>query len=181
MALDVYGSLLEAGHHLWIDAGCRSADDAALDTLRNTDNADIVVGLESVQSPVDLQRIVERVGPNRAVFSLDLMAGQPLGNVSAWPRSNAWTIAEHAIGQLSVRRLIVLDLANVGVGNGVGTEDLCVRLKHTHPQIEITTGGGVRGIEDVRRLTEIGVNYVLVASALHDGRITRDDIQSLAR
>ena len=59
-----------------------------------------------------------------------------------------------------------------GVSGGIGTEELCARLKRTYPEVQITAGGGVRGIDDVRRLVEIGVDRVLVASALHDGRIT---------
>ena len=70
-----------------------------------------------------------------------------------------------------VRRLIVLDLADVGVGAGVGTGDLCRRLKNAYPHLQLTAGGGVRNIDDVRRLESCGVDYVLVASALHDGRI----------
>ena len=33
-------------------------------------------------------------------------------------------------------------------------------------------GGGVRGVEDLRRLKRSGASAVLVASALHDGRLT---------
>jgi phosphoribosylformimino-5-aminoimidazole carboxamide ribotide isomerase len=66
----------------------------------------------------------------------------------------------------------VLDLARVGVGEGVGTEKLCARLKQSYPDVEITAGGGVRTLDDVHLLDTIGVDYVLVSSALHDGRIT---------
>ena len=39
--------------------------------------------------------------------------------------------------------------------------------------------GGVRDIEDVRRMQEAGIDYVLVASALHDGKITPEDVKRL--
>jgi uncharacterized protein related to proFAR isomerase len=43
--------------------------------------------------------------------------------------------------------------------------------------VEIIAGGGVRGFDDLRRLQASGVGGVLVASILHDGGIT---VQQLA-
>src|SRR5262249_48816430 len=152
--------------------GLRAADDTGLETLIADETTSIVAGLESLRSPDELQKIVTRVGSKRVVFSLDLKAGEPLGNVALWPKRDPRSIAEHAIEDLGVRRLIVLDLACVGVGAGIGTEDLCERLKQRFPEIQLIAGGGVRGIDDVARLCGLGVDRVLAASALHDGRIT---------
>ena len=178
-AFEVYDRLQREGFRLWIDAGIRTSRDGALTSLLETDAAGIIVGLESVAGPAELREIVQRAGVQSTVFSLDLKAGQPLGRADLWHTGDAWTIAEHAVEALGVRRLIVLDISRVGVGEGVGTEVLCIRLKRTYPEVQISAGGGVRGIDDVRRLHTYGVDYVLVASALHDGRITPDDVKRL--
>ncbi len=173
---DVYQKLIDNGFRLWIDAGLCDSDDANLDALMDLQTS-VIVGLESVAGPEGLRRIVARVGVERVVFSLDSKAGLPMGRVEFWPSADAWAIASHAIERIGLRRLIVLDLTKVGVGAGVGTEDLCARVKQTYPDVQLTAGGGVRGIEDVLALTRIGVDFVLVASALHDGRITPDDVK----
>jgi len=49
-------------------------------------------------------------------------------------------------------------------------------LATTFPGVEISAGGGVRGVEDLSRLRDGGVQNVLVASALHDGRLTSGDL-----
>jgi len=72
--------------------------------------------------------------------------------------------------------MIVLDLAAVGMNQGPATEELCRRLRREYPDLELTTGGGVRGPDDLRRLKDCGVNVVLVASALHDGRLKKEDV-----
>lgn len=177
-AFDVYTNIHKAGFRLWIDAGIRSAGETSAMLLREHSNS-VVVGLESLDGPTALEALVQRAGPERIVFSLDLKAGQPLGQVKAWPSAASWSIAEHAIVALGIRRMIVLDLARVGVGEGLGTEELCCRLKKTYPQLQLTAGGGVNGIDDVKRLQGIGVDHVLVASALHDGRISPDDVRRL--
>ena len=168
--LEIYRRLQGDGFRLWIDAGIRRADDAIMSSLIEQGGTAIVVGLESVEGPGELERIVERVGADRAVFSLDLKHGKPLGGASSWQTDDPWQIAERAL-TVGVRRLIVLDLADVGGGAGVGTDELCRRLKRTYPDMQLTAGGGVRGINDVHRLESNGVDRILVASALHDGRI----------
>ena len=178
-AFEVYDRLQREGFRLWIDAGIRTGRDDALAALLETDAAGIIVGLESVAGPVELREIVQLAGVRRSVFSLDLNAGRPLGRANLWHTDDPWTIAEHALEALGVRRLIVLDISRVGVGDGVGTEEFCLRLKRRYPKVEITAGGGVRGVDDVCRLHAIGVDYVLIASALHDGRITSDDLKRL--
>jgi phosphoribosylformimino-5-aminoimidazole carboxamide ribotide isomerase len=123
--------------------------------------------------------LVGVVGPERIVFSLDLNAGQPLTNVTAWRAMAPLAIAEAAIAA-GVRRLIVLDLANVGVDGGVGTLALCHELRTRQPHIEIIAGGGVRGPDDLAHMASAGCNAALVASALHDGRIDFASISNSA-
>ncbi len=174
--LATYQQLQDAGMHLWIDAGVRTHKDRTLKMLIIANADGIVVGLESIATPEDLAGAIARVGPDRVIFSLDLQAGRPLGNLEAWRTEDPFTIAARAVRQMGVRRLIVLDLARVGVGQGIGTEELCVRLKSAFPQVRLLAGGGVASMAEVRRLETSGVDQVLVASALHDGRITAADV-----
>ena len=137
----------------------------------------VVVGLETLAGPKALAEIVAEHG-DRVQFSLDLRQGVPLGDRAAWQHADAWDIAVRAV-ELGVRRLLVLDLSQVGVGEGTGTEELCRRLSRRFPDLDLSAGGGVRGLDDLHRLEAAGVGTVLVASALHDGRITRTDIDAL--
>ncbi|MBM3995702.1 MAG: hisA/hisF family protein [Planctomycetes bacterium] len=176
-AFDIYRELTAAGFQLWIDAGLHTSRDDTLVRLMEMRTAAIIIGLESVDGPDELRAIVDRAGAANIVFSLDLKAGKPLSTASQWGNDDPWQIALHAL-DFGVRRLIVLDLARVGVGEGVGTDELCVRLNQTHPKVQLIAGGGVRGIEDVTHLVQCGVDRVLVASALHDGRILPDSRHS---
>ncbi len=47
------------------------------------------------------------------------------------------------------------------------------------PRLDALAGGGVGGLEDLSRLRGCGVGMALVASALHDGRLTRSDCEEL--
>jgi phosphoribosylformimino-5-aminoimidazole carboxamide ribotide isomerase len=167
--------LHERGFRVWLDAGV--VDDLAAIAVAQQGVERVVVGLETVASPEEVARCADGLG-ERVVFSLDLRGGSPLGKVEKWRTADSFGVAEQAI-ELGVRRVLVLDLARVGVGGGTGTEELCKRLAAKFPHVEVSAGGGVRGADDLHRLRDVGVCNVLVASALHDGRLSPDDLAAL--
>jgi phosphoribosylformimino-5-aminoimidazole carboxamide ribotide isomerase len=174
----LYGDVIAAGFRAWIDAGTGTpaAAKRVADFLMGRHVAGrIVVGLESLADGAALGAIVDAVGAERLVFSLDLKNGAPLTTSSAWQERDPAEIADFAVS-LGARSLIVLDLAGVGVGQGVPTLELCRRLRASHPTLEITTGGGVRNLADLTAIREAGCDGALVASALHDGRITPEGL-----
>jgi phosphoribosylformimino-5-aminoimidazole carboxamide ribotide isomerase len=174
-ALPVYGALRSRGFRLWVDAGLRTA--SAAGPLAEAGVEGIVAGLETMAGPEVLAELCQVLG-ERVVFSLDLKGGVPLGDVSGWGSADAPVIAARGVAA-GVRRVIVLDLARVGEAAGTGTEDLCRRLAESHPEAEVFAGGGVRDLADLRRLRQCGVAGVLVASALHDGRLGPEHLQAL--
>jgi phosphoribosylformimino-5-aminoimidazole carboxamide ribotide isomerase len=98
-----------------------------------------------------------------------LKRGAPLAG-AAWRGLSPPQIAAIAL-RAGVRRMIVLDLADVGTGAGVSTLSLCRELRSLCPQLQLIAGGGVRGPADLEILARAGCDAALVASALHDGRL----------
>jgi phosphoribosylformimino-5-aminoimidazole carboxamide ribotide isomerase len=173
-ALPLYRALTAQGFALWVDAGVRQAEDAeALAEL-----VGLVVGLETVAGPATVEALARRHS-ERMLFSLDLRSGQPLADPVAWGGASASEIAARVVAA-GVRRLLVLDLARVGTDGGTGTEELCARLAATYPAVDVLAGGGIRGATDLSRLRRRGVRGALVASALHDGRLSPADLNRLA-
>jgi phosphoribosylformimino-5-aminoimidazole carboxamide ribotide isomerase len=171
-SLSLFTELQHLGFRLWVDAGV--SDAASAQSLITAGIDTVVVGLETVAGPQVLAALCnDHAG--RIVFSLDLRQGVPLGDITAWKSTNARAIADQAV-QLGVRRILLLDLARVGMSTGTGTDLLAQELIAAYPDLEIAVGGGVRDAADLRRLKAMGVQAVLVASALHDGRIGPDKL-----
>lgn len=170
---DIYREVMHCGIDLWIDAGLASDNDAReLASLRFDGRpiAGIVAGLESLDGPRALAEMVRAVDTQRLIFSLDMKHGQPVARSAAWRHLSATQIGQLAL-RLGVGRMIVLDLASVGVGCGVNTLPLCRTLRGMEPALQLIAGGGVRGPADLDALARAGCDAALVASALHDGRI----------
>ncbi len=173
---DIHQSLAEEGFELLVDAGLR--DVAGAGELFEAGAAAVIAGLETSDGPEHVRHLCTLFGTERIVFSLDLLNRRLLNPAEGWRSDDPYEVAQIAI-DAGVRNMIVLDLAGVGTGGGVPTAALCERLKLEFPELRLITGGGVRGIDDLQALGKIGVDGVLLASALHAGTLGRAEIQSL--
>lgn len=151
---------------LWVDAGAttseREAGLAAAGVARN------VVGTESLGPLSERSRVPQSVPPR--VLSVDLREGKLIS-----PRLELTGRAPAAAAplalQLGVREVLVIDLARVGSGSGPPLEAVA-ELAAALPGVEIYAGGGVRHERDLLALQAAGATGALVATALHEGRVT---------
>lgn len=169
----LYRRLADAGFLLLADAGCRNRQQAA--ALLSDGVHQLIVALEYCESPSQLSDIISQI--SNVTFSLDLKNGVPVRP----ERSQGWSkdpceIMRQAV-DCGTRSILVLDLLDVGMNTGGSTDRLCQFAKKNFPSIPVLTGGGVRGPSDLWRLEQLGIDAVLVASALHDGRLTRSDVE----
>ena len=74
----------------------------------------------------------------------------------------------------------VTDLNRDGVLEGPNFE-LYQKIKDKFPDLCIAAGGGVRSIDDIRRLKDMGLYAVIVGRALYEGKIKVEDLQEFAK
>jgi phosphoribosylformimino-5-aminoimidazole carboxamide ribotide isomerase len=166
-------NLTDNGFRLLLDSGIRSTSD--VESVDPTRVDSIVVALESIESVDVVTASIDEWGPQRTIFSVDLQRGLPMTRISRWQNSEPSSIVDEIV-QCGVERLILLDLAAVGMGTGIPTLQLCQTIKARHPTTRIVTGGGVNSPEDLRAAQDAGADGVLIASALHDGHVTAADL-----
>jgi phosphoribosylformimino-5-aminoimidazole carboxamide ribotide isomerase len=174
---EVYRSLSGEGFELLVDAGLRGIESAA--PIVSAGATQLIAGLETWPGPDELAGLCQMIGRERVIFSLDLKDGGALGELHRWGTVDPCEIGCRAV-QAGVSELIVLDLAQVGGNAGLSTVDLCRALLARFGDLRVITGGGVRDVSDLFRLQEVGIDAVLVASSLHEGRIGRAELE-LAR
>ena len=149
---------------LWVDRGL--AEDGACRAWLARGLGDLVLGSETQRDPALLARL--RAGPDaaRVILSLDFMGGRFLGPEALLRENGGWP-----------ERVIVMTLGRVGGDRG---PDLA-RLRAIGGRAagrSLIAAGGLRGAGDLTALADLGVGGVLVASALHDGRIGRREISA---
>jgi phosphoribosylformimino-5-aminoimidazole carboxamide ribotide isomerase len=178
---DRLGELARAGApcSLAVDAGI--SDPSRARRILALGAGRVVVGLETLRAFDDLAAIVgER--PERVVFSLDLRLGRPVlhraNRAPAGEKPAAVTLAGRAVAA-GAETLLLLDVGRVGTGLGVDLE-LLEKLRRRFPSARLLAGGGVGTRRDLDRICQTGCDGVLLATALHTGRVGAADVVALA-
>jgi phosphoribosylformimino-5-aminoimidazole carboxamide ribotide isomerase len=166
---------------LLVDAGTHLPEGAL--ELLSCGASEVVVGLETLHAFADLATIVDAVGRTHVVFSLDLRLGNPILHPAMQdaqgPGPDAVHLAEQAAAA-GVATLLLLDLGRVGTGCGVDM-GLLESLRHRLPDIRLLAGGGVLTRRDLERMRDAGCDAALVASAIHNGRISAADLAAVSQ
>jgi HisA/HisF family protein len=119
-----------------------------------------VFGSETLVDVDALAAVFAALGPDGFVLSLDYRAGELLGNPEIARRTALWP-----------DRLILMTLDRVGTGGGPAIDGLQQLRERAAPRA-VFAAGGVRGEADIVALEEAGIAGALVATALHDGRLS---------
>jgi phosphoribosylformimino-5-aminoimidazole carboxamide ribotide isomerase len=162
-------AIVDVGLQIMLDAGVGEPGRAAAIAERSLGQhrvASVIVAMECLDTTTSLSAIMQAIGPDRAVFSLDLFKGKPVARTVLLQQRTPSELAD-LVWDAGFRRLIVLDIAAVGKGHGPVTVDVCRQLADRHDWQELISGGGVRGDEDLQALNHAGCHAALVASALH--------------
>ncbi len=147
---------------LWVDSGVGAAGDAR--AWLDAGLGALVLGSESQTGP----GLVRQLAPDaRVVLSLDFRGEAFCGPRALLAEPDAWP-----------RRLIVMTLARVGSGAGPDLGRIAAIRKIAAGRA-VYAAGGVRDAGDLEALAQVGAAGALVASCLHDGRLTGREIAAL--
>jgi len=149
---------------VWLDAGFSSRSD--IEPWRHTQGIVPVIGSESLATAAHLTALLA-IAPD-AVLSLDTRDEVPLGPAALFTQPQSWP-----------RRVIVMTLDRVGAGSGPAFARLRA-IAALAPDRQLVAAGGVRNAEDLQALEALGVQAVLMASAIHDGTLDRASLRRFA-
>jgi uncharacterized protein related to proFAR isomerase len=143
---------------LWIDAAIRHDQDLSAIAERGTP----VLASETLTA-AEAERLWAACPT--AVLSIDYRGDDFLGEPVLLDRLQNWPAG-----------VIAMNLARVGSGLGPDLKQIGA-LRRLAPRLY--AAGGVRDASDLQRCRDAGAAGVLVASALHDGRIQRADLERI--
>ncbi len=162
----------ETNLKLTVDAGITNIERAQ--KLIDSGVSKLVVGTETLQSLEFVSQAVDQFGRDRVVVSLDLRGERVLVNLGFETQIDPMFLLQR-FRDMGVSEVIVLDLTRVGSGEGVNVPFLKKVMQEIG--VKVYAGGGVRDIADLEELSNIGVSGVLIATALHSGKISVTDLK----
>jgi phosphoribosylformimino-5-aminoimidazole carboxamide ribotide isomerase len=135
----------------------------------------IVIGSETLLSLDFIKQVIEKFGENKVTISIDQKNGKLLSKSSLISSLDVFSFVEK-LEALGVTEIILLDLGLVGTEYGVDLEHIQKIVENT--EISVIVGGGIRSFAELEQLKRIGVSGALVATVLHDGTVSVDQLKS---
>lgn len=162
----------ETGLSLMVDAGITSIERAQ--RLFESGVSKIVIGTETLQNKNFVAESIEQFGCDHVVLSLDLKGDEVLVKPGFDGYREPMCLLNE-FRSMGISQVIILDLMKVGSGEGVN----CGFLKRIIEEfnIDVYVGGGIRDIADLIALRALGISGALVATALHTGKISIEDLK----
>jgi len=147
----------------WVDAGIADVYDA--ERWLEAGLGHLVLGSETQR---DSELVNHLCRNERTILSLDFRGDAFLGPVSLLNDANTWPA-----------KIIVMALAHVGSARGPDMDRLTA-IKSRVVNRQIYGAGGVRDANDLALLARAGIAGALVATILHDGKLTGAQIARLS-
>ncbi|WP_074064254.1 HisA/HisF-related TIM barrel protein [Rhizobium etli] len=155
-------SLLKPRPDVWLDAGFRRKTDVR----QVLSNAQIFAVLGS-ESQADTDVLSAFATHQRLILSLDFRGDAFLGPPAIMSTPDLWP-----------RRVIVMTLDKVGARCGPDFDRLR-SIKAIAGNRDIIAAGGIRNVNDLERLSDMGIAGALVATSLHSGELTATDVSAV--
>jgi len=150
---------------LWVDAGI--SNQAELN-IWSKFHSNLIFASENF-SRIENFLTLKNLQQFNFILSLDFLVNGYKGPVELLKNSQNWP-----------KNVIVMTLANVGTNQGVNTiqinEVLLLAKDHN-----IFAAGGVRNMDDLIKLKDMGVHGALIATALHQKQFTYQQLDSLCK
>jgi phosphoribosylformimino-5-aminoimidazole carboxamide ribotide isomerase len=160
------------GLDLMVDAGVTSIERA--ERLLGSGVSRLVIGTETLQNKNFVAEAARTFGSDRVIVSLDLRGKNVLVKLGFKGSTDPLCLLNE-FKAMGISQVIVLDLTRVGSGEGVNV-DFIKKVLAGVP-LDLYVGGGVRDLKDLFELNDAGVSGALVATALHSGKISIEDLK----
>jgi len=142
--------------------------------------ARVVVGSLAVKEPELVRDWLTTFGAEKIVLALDVnvdSAGVPCLATNGWRQAEETTLWEclDEYQAAGVKHVLCTDISRDGALSGPNL-DLYGKFIARYPEIQLQASGGVRNIEDLEALWEIGAPAAISGRALLDGKITESEV-----
>lgn len=148
--------------HFWVDGGFTEVN--RIESCRGDGQISPIIASETTTEVEHYQYLVSYLKDANFILSLDHKAGR-LGPAELFEKPSLWP-----------QQVILMSLENVGADAGPNI-DLLTKYRSLSSTTQFIAAGGVRHEQDLSVLKAHGAAAVLVASALHSGRISKEALQ----
>lgn len=152
----------------------------ALESVFNAGATQAIVGSVAALKPEMMEEWLLGFGAERMVLGADVRNGRIA--VKGWLEESADTVDSlvERFRKSGLTQCICTDISRDGMLQGP-SDDLYSRLQEKFPDVCFTVSGGISAMDDIRRLSSLGLRKVIVGKAIYENRISLEEIAEWSR
>ncbi len=168
----------DSGLNVQLGGGIRTRENVS--AWLNNGVSRCVVGSVAIEQPDTVRTWIEEFGAHAIVLALDINlddSGTPMLTTQGWTERSGTSLWACLDGyyKAGARHVLCTDIARDGAMSGPNFE-LYVEILNRYPALQLQASGGVRDIDDLELLRELGLPAAITGRALLDGEITSEEI-----
>lgn len=173
---DVVREILDTVHiPVQFGGGLRTIKD--IDHYLNMGVTRVVCGTKPVQSQKFASEVVSLFGAERLAVGIDAMNGMvAIEGREKMCDFNAVSLA-HKLGEAGVRTIIYTDVMRSKTHRGPSIDNIRELVART--SLEVLVAGGIATLNDLKEVQKLGVDGVIIAAALYEGKIQLKEAEAL--
>ena len=170
-----------SGLTVQLGGGVRSSDDVA--AWLDAGVSRCVVGSVAITEPQTVAAWIQEFGSDAIVLALDVRlddSAEPILTTHGWTRDAGTRLWDCLDAYPDASHVLCTDVSRDGAMTGPNFE-LYAEILNRYPSLQLQASGGVRDINDLELLRELGVPAAITGRALLDGSITAKELASFPR
>lgn len=169
-----------AQSNLTIDFGGGIREEEQVQAIFESGAHQVVIGSLAVKQPELLRVWLQRYGPERFILAADVR-GEHISTHGWQEASNLhWKDFIEQYQALDVVDFLCTDVAKDGKLEG-SSEELYRRILKAFPSIGLIASGGVKSLEELQRLKQMGCKGAIVGKAIYEGILALEDLVQLEK
>jgi phosphoribosylformimino-5-aminoimidazole carboxamide ribotide isomerase len=137
-----------------------------------------VIGSLAVKNRDEFKLIIEHHSPDKIVTAVDVRDEKV--HISGWAEEvdlSPYDLIK-VCTELGIKRFICTDIGKDGTMRGLNI-DLYKKIMDCYPDIKLIASGGVKDIEEIKKLKELNPYAVVVGKAIYEGKIDLKELSEL--
>ncbi|MGE5432656.1 MAG: 1-(5-phosphoribosyl)-5-[(5-phosphoribosylamino)methylideneamino]imidazole-4-carboxamide isomerase [Syntrophomonadaceae bacterium] len=171
---------IKAGTGLKIEFGGGVRDEASASLILSSGADRLIIGSLSVQNKKEFVHILEKHGAEKVIIAADVKDGMIA--VKGWTEQTSVSLTGHIkyCMDKGVDTFLCTDISRDGMLSGTNTT-LYSEIMAEFPGIKLIASGGIKDIQDVKKVSELKVYGVVIGKAIYENRISLKELAEIGK
>lgn len=171
--------VIKARTKLHIEFGGGVRDFKSVNELFDLGIDNVIIGSLSVKRKDEFELILKDNHPGKIVVAVDIL--DEMVKVSGWTEETSISVYDHIdyCKGMGIEKFLCTDISRDGMLTGTNV-DLYNKLMTRYPDIKLIASGGIKDIEDVKKVAAVKPYAVIVGKAIYEEKIDLKELAQIA-